>query len=225
MIIKSQIQRKIRSFVRRAGRITAKQQHALQEYWADHGVSVTGPVLSLPTLFGCAAPCILEIGFGMGEGLLTQAVTHPDYHFIGIDVHKPGVGKLLAGIAEHKLSNVKVFCGDAVEVLQQRIPNHSCNAVLLFFPDPWPKKKHHKRRIVQPDFIQLITAKLLPHGILHIATDWQDYAMHIEHTLSLQTELQRCDHNPWLTRSTTRFAQRGVRLGHALWDFIYVKNE
>ena len=212
--------RKIRSFVRREGRMTPGQQRALASHWLTYGLSLDDGTLNFTQLFTQSGSCILEIGFGMGENLLNQAAMHRDYNFIGIEVHRPGVGKLLAAAAEQQLTNLKVFCADALDVLQHCIADASLDGVLLFFPDPWHKKRHHKRRIVQTDFVHLIATKLQAGGIFHIATDWQGYAEHIHDILAQSTDFTICDNNPLLTRSHTRFEQRGLRLGHQLYDFV-----
>lgn len=168
--------RRIRSFVRREGRLTPGQEKALTEQWGDYGLDYTSETIDLDTLFARSAPTTMEIGFGNGECLLSLATTNPDENFIGVEVHRPGVGRILRRMAEAGLSNIRVSQHDAVEVLSDQIPNASLDRVLLFFADPWHKKKHHKRRIVQAEFAQLVARKLKPNGIWHMATDWQHYA-------------------------------------------------
>lgn len=168
--------RKIRSFVRREGRMTASQKDALRELWPRYGINFESEKLDLNKLFNRDAPKILEIGFGMGHASFTMAQAHPNYDFVGIEVHRPGVGRLLKELHDHELSNVRVICDDAITLLKQGIPDASLAAVLLYFPDPWPKTRHHKRRIVNPDFLELIHKKLMPGGYFHVATDWQPYA-------------------------------------------------
>ncbi|MDZ7661714.1 tRNA (guanosine(46)-N7)-methyltransferase TrmB [Thiohalophilus sp.] len=220
--------RRIRSFVRREGRLTKGQQRALDELFPRYGVPFTPQLLDLDELFGRRAPRILEIGFGNGGALAQLAQDHPENDYFGIEVHRPGVGNLLLQIEQHDLSNVRVSQHDAVEVLEDQIPDHSLDAVYLFFPDPWHKKKHHKRRIVQPAFTQLLRRKLKPGGLFHMATDWEDYAGHaqavmeqaegFENTAGVGHYAKRPDYRP-----LTRFEQRGQRLGHGVWDLIYKK--
>lgn len=219
--------RKIRSFVRREGRITKGQQRALDELLPRFGAPGDG-LLDLNKLFGREAPRILEIGFGNGETLAVMAQASPQYDYLGIEVHRPGVGNLLLQVEKLQLSNVRVICDDAVEVLNERIPDLSLDAVHIFFPDPWHKKKHHKRRLVRPGFIKLLTRKLKTGGVIHLATDWEDYAMHMMQVMS-QAEgfvnqagtghfSERPDYRP-----LTKFEQRGQRLGHGVWDLLFKK--
>ncbi len=165
--------RRIRSFVKRAGRMTPSQEHALEHYWPLYGLTLDKGPLNFTEIFGNDHPVIMEIGFGMGDSLSTMAATMPDNNYIGIEVHRPGVGRLLNNLATQDLGNVRVFCDDAIEVMAQCIADESLGGVQLFFPDPWHKKKHHKRRIVQSKFAQDIRQKLAPDGIFHMATDWQ----------------------------------------------------
>jgi tRNA (guanine-N7-)-methyltransferase len=217
--------RRIRSFVRREGRLTTAQQRALDELWPLFGLSVEQDV-GPGTWFGRSAPLTLEIGFGNGAGLAEMALNAPERDFIGIDVHRPGVGRLLMEVEKHGLSNVRVFCHDAVEVLECCIPDRSLDRVLLFFPDPWPKKKHHKRRLVQPQFVSLIAAKLKAGGQLHMATDWQPYAEHMLDVVEAREDFVNCAGEGRYSdrpeyRPLTRFEKRGQRLGHGVWDLIY----
>ncbi|MDP6191026.1 MAG: tRNA (guanosine(46)-N7)-methyltransferase TrmB, partial [Gammaproteobacteria bacterium] len=171
--------RRIRSFVKRAGRMTPGQQHALEHLWPAYGLEPSHGQLDLSAVFGNGNPVIMEIGFGMGDSLITMATTMPENNYLGIEVHQPGVGRLLNNAHSAGLTNLKVFCADAIEVMAQCIPDHSLAGVQLFFPDPWHKKKHNKRRIVQAKFAQDIRQKLAPGGIFHMATDWQPYAEHM----------------------------------------------
>ena len=171
--------RRIRSFVKRAGRMTPSQEHALENYWGFYGLEVSQGLLNFTELFGNDHPVIMEIGFGMGDSLSTMAATMPENNYIGIEVHRPGVGRLLNNLATQELSNVRIFCDDAIDVMAQCIADESLTGVQLFFPDPWHKKKHNKRRIVQPKFAQDIRQKLSIEGVFHMATDWQPYAEHI----------------------------------------------
>ena len=217
--------RRIRSFVRREGRITAGQQRALQDLWPRYGLATDAP-LDLATIFGRSAPCTLEIGFGNGDALATMAEEQPDTDFIGIDVHRPGVGRLLQQLDERELTNVRVMREDAVQVLKTCFPDNSLDRLLLFFPDPWHKKRHHKRRIVQPAFIELLARKIKPGGILHMATDWEDYARHMLEVIEESAAFRNCasagNYSPRPDyRPVTKFEQRGQRLGHGVWDLLY----
>ena len=217
--------RKIRSFVRREGRITAGQQRALQDLWPRYGLAADEP-LDLATIFGRSAPRTLEIGFGNGDVLATMAGQQPDTDFIGIEVHRPGVGRLLQQLDEHKLSNVRVMCEDAVQILNSCFTDNSLDRLLLFFPDPWHKKRHHKRRIVQPGFIELLARKIKPGGILHMATDWEDYARHMLEVMGESAAFRNCagsgNYSPRPGyRPVTKFERRGQRLGHGVWDLLF----
>ena len=220
--------RTIKSYVVRSGRMTPGQEKAYQENWSQFGVEADGRMLDFQQLYGRNAPVILEIGFGMGDSLFEMAVNNPHNNYLGIEVHKPGVGRLLGNIKKQALTNLKVMKSDAVEVLSKQIPDESLSAVYLFFPDPWHKTRHHKRRIVQDDFIQLVRQKLQPGGQFHMATDWQNYAEHmLEHMQRAEgfenastdgTYIPRPDYRP-----ITKFERRGERLGHGVWDILFTK--
>jgi len=217
--------RRIRSFVRREGRITQSQQRALDVLLPRYSLSPQAPV-DVITAFGRNAPCTLEIGFGNGESLAAMAEHEPECDFIGIEVHRPGVGHLLLAIEERGLSNIRVVCADAVPFINEQLPDNSLDRVLIYFPDPWHKKRHHKRRLVQTDFLDVIAARLKPGGLLHLATDWEDYAIHMLETadahprFSNKSGTGRYATRPaW--RPTTKFEQRGLRLGHSVWDLLY----
>jgi tRNA (guanine-N7-)-methyltransferase len=218
--------RSVRSFVVRAGRMTVAQERAWQELWPVMGVPDADGPLDLDALFGRAAPRTLEIGFGNGESLVTLAQAHPDRDYLGVEVHRPGVGHLMLRAEELGLLNVRAICRDAVEVLQQCIVAGALDEVLLYFPDPWPKKRHHKRRIVQPAFVALVASRLRPGGVLRMATDWQPYA---EHMLEVATGCDAlCNAAPTGdyvprpdSRPLTRFERRGQRLGHGVWDLAF----
>ncbi|MSP53511.1 MAG: tRNA (guanosine(46)-N7)-methyltransferase TrmB [Gammaproteobacteria bacterium] len=218
--------RTIRSFVRRAGRVTTRQKLALDTLWTRYGIEPAVGVMDFAHIFQRQVGTALEIGFGNGQTLLSMAAALPDTNFIGIEVHRPGVGALLAGIEEQQLTNVRVFQADALEVLNHTIPDHSLSAVYLFFPDPWHKKRHHKRRIVQADFVRLLHRKLHVGGVFHMATDWQEYAEHMLATMESdpnftnQAGVGHYSTKPEY-RPTTKFEQRGERLGHGVWDLIY----
>jgi len=220
--------RSIRSFVRREGRITARQQQALEILWPQFGVEFKQEEIDFKTLFGREAPVVLEIGFGMGQSLVALASQNPDKNYLGIEVHRPGVGALLQGLMDHNLKNVRVVMADAKEVLELQIPDQSLEAVLLFFPDPWPKKRHHKRRLVQPDFLELVAQKLKKGGYLHMATDWENYA---EQMLALASASKAFDNAAGVglytprpqSRPLTKFERRGQKLGHGVWDLLFIK--
>lgn len=220
--------RTIRSFVCRAGRMTQAQQQAIQDYAESYLLPTVGDCVDSQSLFKHPAPCILEIGFGMGQSLLTQAAHNLHYNYLGIDVHRPGVGNLLKGLADQQLTNVKVFCADAVEILQQRIADNSLLGIQIFFPDPWPKKRHHKRRLIQPEFVELLQHKLMRQGWLHLATDWAPYAEHMLQVLSAMPGLKnQAGEHQFIarpaTRPLTKFEARGQRLGHEVFDLMFVK--
>jgi tRNA (guanine-N7-)-methyltransferase len=212
--------RTVRSFVRRAGRMTRAQTRALEELWPHHGIHWEPAPLDLDALFGRRAPRVLEIGFGTGTALVQQALDHPERDLLGIEVHEPGVGHCLLEIERLGLTNVRLACHDAIAVLRDRLPAGSLHGVQLFFPDPWPKKRHHKRRIVQPGFIGLVARVLEPGGFLHMATDWPPYAEHMQAVLAAQ-QLLLPDPDARPERARTRFEARGERLGHPIWDGIW----
>ena len=220
--------RTIRSFVRRAGRITVSQQRALDELWPTYGVAYEPVQLSFADLFGRDAPVVLEIGFGNGETLVAQAATNPDRDFLGIEVHEPGVGHCLLKAEEAAISNLRLINHDAIEVLKHQVPRASLSRLNLYFPDPWPKKRHHKRRIVQPGFVDLVAARLVQGGTLNIATDWANYAEHIDEVLGesgLFVIAARREHegDSPLDRPQTKFERRGLRKGHHIVDWSWEK--
>lgn len=220
--------RRIRSFVRREGRLTKGQERALQELWPVMGVEFRDEMLDLAQLFGRDAPVVLEIGFGMGKSLVEMAAAAPEKNFIGIEVHRPGVGACLSSAQDAGITNLRLFCHDAVEVLGQMIPDQSIDTLQLFFPDPWHKARHHKRRIVQPAFVQMLRPKLKIGGVFHMATDWENYAEHMlevmqsaegfVNTVELGDYAPRPDSRP-----LTKFEQRGHRLGHGVWDLLFAR--
>ena len=218
--------RRIRSFVRRQGRLTKGQQLALDNYWPEMGVEFQQEPLDLAALFGREAPVVLEIGFGMGASLVTMAQNNPHQNFLGLEVHAPGVGACLASAKEAGVENLRVMCHDAVEVLQQMIPDNSLRMVQLFFPDPWHKARHNKRRIVQVPFAELVMRTLKLGGVFHMATDWEDYATHmLEIMNSVDGYKNLSEGNDYVprpeTRPLTKFEQRGQRLGHGVWDLMF----
>ncbi len=220
--------RRIRSFVRREGRLTKGQQRALDELFPRYGISLQQGKLDFDVLFRRNAFRVLEIGFGNGASLAEMAMNHPENDYLGIEVHRPGVGNLLLQIEKQGLNNIRVSNDDAVEVLEQQISDATLDAVYLFFPDPWHKKKHHKRRIVQPTFVQLLRRKLKPGGIFHMATDWENYAEHMQEVMSAAEGFENLagegNYSPRPEyRPLTKFEQRGHRLGHGVWDLVFKK--
>jgi tRNA (guanine-N7-)-methyltransferase len=217
----------IRSFVRRSGRITTAQQRALDTLWPLYGVA-NDKLLNLEELFGRQAEKHLEIGFGRGDALVTMAKEHPQHDYLGIDIHQPGIGYLLIQIEAAQLTNVRVLCADAVEILQNHLPKHSLDAVYLFFPDPWPKKRHHKRRLVQTDFVKLLAQFMKSGSCLHLATDWENYAHQMLQVLEASPSFaNRITTGTFAERPAerplTKFEQRGLRLGHSVWDLLYLR--
>ncbi|MDP4534889.1 tRNA (guanosine(46)-N7)-methyltransferase TrmB [Alkalimonas collagenimarina] len=218
--------RRIRSFVLREGRLTKAQKLALEQHWPSMGLDYQPQQLDVAALFQREAPTVLEIGFGMGKSLVQMAQAAPEKNFIGIEVHRPGVGACLADAASAGISNLKVIQHDAIDVLNEMLPDQSLSTVQLFFPDPWPKKKHHKRRIVQTDFVQLLRKKLAIGGVFHMATDWQNYAEHMLEVMQSaegfsnvsaeQDYVERPAHRP-----ETKFELRGKKLGHGVWDLMF----
>jgi tRNA (guanine-N7-)-methyltransferase len=216
-----QFPRTIRSFVLRAGRITVAQQQALEKLWPRYGIKPADEIIEPAALFERKAPVIFEIGFGNGESLATMAEQNPGHDFIGIEVHRPGIGHLLQLIDARQLHNLRLICEDAVDVLAHNIPDASLSGINLFFPDPWPKKRHHKRRIVQLEFVELMARKLKPGGLFHFATDWLDYMEHVMATLSAAKFFEPVETNQALPRPATKFQRRGQKLGHGVWDLVY----
>lgn len=219
--------RPIRSFVRRQGRYTDAQKQAIRQYWTKYGIDFSGQPIDFNVIFGRSQPKTLEVGFGMGHSLLQMAKAHPEQDFIGIEVHEPGVGVLLQALAKDDIENVRVICHDAVQVLQQMVNDASLETIQVFFPDPWPKKRHHKRRLIQADFVRLLQRKLITGGLLHLATDWEDYAWHMLAVMrsvpgwqNLAGEKQFMQQT---ARPSTKYEMRGQRLGHQIWDLQFVK--
>ncbi|PCJ29741.1 MAG: tRNA (guanosine(46)-N7)-methyltransferase TrmB [Moraxellaceae bacterium] len=226
--------RRIRSFVRRQGRLTDGQQRALDEYWSQYGLTLDAGLLNFSELFGRESAVILEIGFGNGSSLVAMAKSQPEKDFIGIEVHRPGVGSLINEAQSQGVTNIKVFHEDAIEVLASCIPDKSLMGFQLFFPDPWHKTRHNKRRIVTPEFIKTIHQKLKSGATIHMATDWQHYAKQMLKVLTADHQIKntvskdeaattggyapRPDYRP-----KTKFEARGERLGHGVWDLIFSK--
>lgn len=220
----------VRSFVVRAGRATAGQQRALVELWPTYGVKFTAQPLDLDQLFGRVAPRMLEIGFGAGEALLAFAQRHPEFDCIGVEVHQPGVGRLLLDAREAGVTNLRIISHDAVEVLERQLEPASISIAHIFFPDPWPKKRHHKRRLIQPAFVDLLARVIAGGGTLHLATDWEPYALHMREVLDASTSFENvAGREGFVARATerplTRFERRGQRLGHDVWDLCFRRTE
>ncbi|WP_434136265.1 tRNA (guanosine(46)-N7)-methyltransferase TrmB [Pseudomonas luteola] len=222
--------RTIKSFVMRAGRMTEGQKKGLDQGWPRFGLDLDAGLQDFGAVFGRQAPRTFEIGFGMGHSLLEMAAAAPEQDFIGVEVHRPGVGALLNGLLTQQLSNVRVYSCDALEVLRQCVADASLDRVLLFFPDPWHKARHHKRRIVQPEFAELIRSKLKVGGVLHMATDWEPYAEYMLEVMSVapgyrnQASDERYVPRPE-ERPITKFERRGERLGHGVWDLKFERTE
>lgn len=218
---------RIRSFTRRQGRITQGQQLALDNHWDRYGLDPDVDY-DFNQVFGRVAPLIVEIGFGTGDSLAKMAAANPDNNYIGIEVHKPGVGHLMLLLDQQGLTNVRIYCHDAIDIIEHKVVDNNLAGVHLFFPDPWPKNKHHKRRIVRPSFVELLARKLQPDGYFHAATDWKNYAENMLKVLSAGVGISNasdvgdyCERPEY--RPLTRFEQRGMRLGHGVWDLIFRK--
>lgn len=220
--------RPVRSFVLRGGRLTDGQQRAMDELLPRYSVGPAEGCLDFVELFGNRRPVILEIGFGNGDATWQMALKHPAENFIGVEVHPPGVGHLLLKLEEHAIGNVRIACADGVEFLRDRIAANSLDGFRLFFPDPWPKKRHHKRRIVQPAFVRLLAEKMIAGGIVHLATDWQNYAEHMLEVLQQDPAFENlsetgdyCTRPTW--RPLTKYEKRGQRLGHEVFDLLFLR--
>jgi tRNA (guanine-N7-)-methyltransferase len=218
--------RPVRSFVIRAGRTTDAQRRALTELWPHYGVDFSAQPLDFVSLYGRPAPQVVEIGFGNGEHLVALATRHPERNFLGIEVHPPGVGHLLLALAAAHITNVRVSGHDAVEVFEAQIPAGSLAEIQILFPDPWPKKRHQKRRLIQPAFAACLADRLRPGGLLRLATDWEPYAHHMLQVLSVCERLENLASSgsfagESLERPATRFEQRGRRLGHDVWELAF----
>lgn len=219
-------QRRIRSFVRREGKLTSGQDKALQEEWPRFGVPLADEPLDFSALFGRDAATVVEIGFGNGLSLAQMALDNPEVNFFGIEVHRPGVGSLLVQIKKLQLENVRVSQDDAVEVFKAQVPVESLDRLQIFFPDPWHKKRHHKRRLINPEFVELAVSRIKPGGTLHVATDWENYAEQILDVLNGHSLL----HNTAQTyapqpayRPSTKYEQRGLKFGHEVFDLVFKK--
>ena len=220
---------KIRSFIRRQGRATAGQRLAIETHWQKYCLAPELPFDNVQA-FGRDAPLIVEIGFGNGSSLADIAEAHPEINYLGIEVHKPGVGHLMMLLEERDIKNVRVYHHDAIEILEQKIPDNSVTGVFLFFPDPWQKRRHHKRRIVRPGFVELLNKKLIIDGFFHAATDWKHYAYDMLKVLSAGSGMSNCSPDKDFCprpdyRPLTKFEKRGLTLGHGVWDLIFRKNK
>ncbi len=218
--------RGIRSFVLRGGRTTEAQQRALSLLWPKYGCEFSQHPLDLDALFARRAPRILEIGFGNGGNLAALAQAHPERDYLGVEVHRAGIGRLLLSVETAALTNVRLICHDAVEVLAEQVPADSLDEIVILFPDPWPKKRHHKRRLIQPSFVDLAASRLKRHGTLRLATDWEPYAQQMLEVLAACPILENlaADHafaDRSAERVPTRFEQRGTRLGHGVRDLTF----
>lgn len=222
--------RRIKSFVKRDGRMTEAQREAFDKHWSHFGLQKENGLINYSEVFKREAPRILEIGFGGGRSLLAMAKQHPEEDYIGIEMHKPGIGALLLGMELENVENIRIYYADAVEVIEQCIPEQSLDVVQIFFPDPWQKRKHHKRRLIQPDFVRLVASKIKLHGTLHLATDWEDYAKEMMVVLSNAEELINiAGHGQYAERSSqrpiiTKFEARGERSGRNTWELQFVKS-
>ena len=218
--------RHIRSFVLRQGRFTPAQQRAFDAHWPRYGLDVAAGVPDWIAVFGRRAPLVLEIGFGNGEQLLWSALHEPDKDFIGVEVHRPGVGRLLNALATHNVENVRLYNSDVVGVLDTAIALQALGEVRIYFPDPWPKKRQNKRRLIQPEFAARLATRVAPGGRLHLATDWADYAAQMREVLDSSDSWRNSSgadgfvaRPPW--RTETHFEKRGRKLGHGVWDLLY----
>jgi len=218
--------RAIRSYVKREGRLTKSQLYALDNYWCKHGVEFNSELICFDTLFKRRAPVIMDIGVGTGDTTISHAQSHPENNYLAIDVHRPGVGHLLNSIELNNLTNIKIINFDVIDILQYQTPYHSISQIFIFFSDPWPKKRHHKRRLIKSQLIELIKKRITAHGRIHIATDWKDYAAHIQQICNSDPELislaghrHSAPRPNW--RAKTRYESRGLKLEHNVWDFCY----
>lgn len=222
----SKFLRPIRSFVKREGKLTKGQQSAIDDLWADFGVDLADGEIDFIELFGRDAETIMEIGFGNGLSLADMAENASQHNFFGVEVHKPGLGSLLVQVRKRDLTNIRVSHEDAVEVLNKQVRENSLDRMQIFFPDPWHKKRHHKRRLIQPEFVQSVVERLKSGGIIHVATDWENYAEHILEVLGGNNGLENTakgyadkpDYRP-----ETKYERRGIGLGHGVWDLVFRK--
>ncbi len=222
------MKRAIKSFVLRAGRVSRRQELALDEWLPEYQLPEPGQLWNLSTFFGREADVIVEIGFGMGASLVSMAEKEPLLNFVGIEVHRAGIGSMAAALHDQEIGNVRIAPYDAVEVFETCIPDDALAGVQIFFPDPWPKKRHQKRRLIQTDFISKLVKKIKVGGYIHCATDWEDYALHMHDVLSALPSLTNQNKDGGFiprpeSRPLTKFEQRGNRLGHGVWDLMYTR--
>ena len=223
--------RKIQSFVKRSGRLTEGQKYGLNELWPEYGINPTADnIIDFGSIFKKPQDIILEIGFGNGDSLLQMAINEPEHNFLGIEVYEAGVGRLINEAHKHNLTNLKVIKEDAVEVLKNNIASNSLSGFQLYFADPWHKKKHHKRRIVQNEFMDMMSEKLINSGFVHMATDWEHYAEQMMETLEMHAHFKNTlDAHIYSPRPErrpiTKFERRGERLGHGVWDLIFTNEK
>lgn len=224
--------RKVRSFVLRTGRLSEYQRSMMNENWSEYGLDHQTEFFDFEKIYGNSNPVVLEIGFGMGKSLVEMAEQNPDKNYLGIEVHTPGVGACLAYALEKNIKNLRVICHDATEILRDCIADESLGGLQLFFPDPWHKAKHHKRRIVQPHFVETVAKKLTAGGFIHFATDWENYAEHmlevlqsVQHAVGIHNISKTNDYIPRPDfRPLTKFEARGHKLGHGVWDLYFIKD-
>ncbi len=220
----------IRSYVIRGGRMTEGQKNAFEKWWPHYGMRLADGLINPAEVFGRVAPLVVEIGFGMGDSLLEMAQAEPDKNFIGIEVHPPGVGRLIHLAGKAQVQNLRVYMADAKDVMEDCIPSQAIDRFQLYFPDPWHKKKHNKRRIVQAEFMALVSEKVKVGGVVHLATDWAPYAEHMMEVLCLSSSLKNTADEYQFSpkpdyRPETKFERRGERLGHGVWDLLFTRPE
>ncbi|MFI3256041.1 MAG: tRNA (guanosine(46)-N7)-methyltransferase TrmB [Psittacicella sp.] len=214
--------RTVHSFVKRVGRLTKKQKESLEKYYPIYGLKYDGEIINFEKVFQNSNPVVLEIGFGMGDSLIEMALNNPEINYLGIEVHTPGVGNCLYKIYENNIKNIRVIEHDAIDILDHSIKSGSLAGFQLFFPDPWPKKKHNKRRIVQEAFIKKITRLINPNGFIHIATDHAGYQEHISEVMQNSKLINKSEVGNTYGRVLTKFENRGLKLGHEIWDGYYL---
>ena len=222
----SAVKKSIKSYVKREGRLTKSQLYGLDNYWIKYGIEFSPKIINFEEIFKSYKPLILDIGFGSGESTINHAISHPENNYLAVEVHRPGIGRLLNKIEENTLTNIKIIKHDVIDILKEQIPDCSLTQIFIFFPDPWPKKRHHKRRLINKELIKLIKKKLVLHGRLHIATDWENYANYIMEIGNADSELiNLAGHNNYSPRpewrTETRFEHRGKKLEHNVWDLCY----
>ena len=218
--------RPVRSFVLRGGRLTGGQKRALDEFWPRFGIEKGESLLDFEAVFGNDAPVVMEIGFGNGDATWQMAQAHPAENYLGVEVHQPGIGRLLLKMKQHGIRNIRIANDDAMEFLRERVPEESLAGVRIYFPDPWPKKRHHKRRLIRPSFIGLLASRMRPGALLHLATDWEPYAEHMlevmrssDDFVNLSPSGDFCDQPEW--RPETKYERRGEGLGHQVRDLLF----